>query len=177
MQGCCTCTTTITTTKTILSWSPSRIHLIRNALITWNSLQYSARKIVPVHFAVRTITIIFSPESLNWRLLYHSRLQSCCSRTYCHTKSLFTASQPDSNRLRVKRHVFFSQRRATRLPIMKRNGFHNTANTMLCAEPCHICRWKKYLYTNFLLCKMEKVAVKTNFFICAALWIYWILCV
>ncbi len=64
-----------------------------------------SKKIVLVYFAI--MIVFFSSESLNERLLYHSRLQACCSRTYCHTKKKpFTTSQPDCNRLRAKRRFF-----------------------------------------------------------------------
>lgn len=70
------------------------------------------KKIVLVHFAVRAIIIGFSffPESLNERLLYHTRLQDFLSQ-----KNPFTESQPDCNRLRVKRHFSLSHWRARRL--------------------------------------------------------------
>lgn len=166
---CCTCT--IAKQVTNKNNDNTNLILIRNSLTA--CLQYSGRKLHRSILLWELLSLLFFPQSLNERLLYHTRLQAAAQGLSVTKRNLshrvLTATDY------VQKGIFFLftpvSWKVTAAPTIQGGGFHNTANTMLCGELC-VTFWGGSSSYKFSPVKLEKVAVKTKVFICAALWIY-----
>lgn len=166
------------TTKAQLCELPFRGCLIRNNLTTWDCVYNIQQEYCTGPFCcVGHYYVFFFLSESEWKGVTSLKVAGLLLKDLLSQKSPFTASQPDCNRLRVRKHFvlshWWSWDRLSTYNRERRGGFHSTGSTMLCAELCHI-----YLGEGIINCiqmfirKVIAHRVQTAVFLCAALWIY-----